>query len=290
MKKRGISPLIATVLIIGFTIVLAAAIFQWGGTLVEKLKGQSEEGLTKITCVSDVNIDVKQACDLKSSALITIDNKGNIDVKGLTVRLIGDKTYVQKVEEGISPFGAKKISVNMPYDITNLKQVEVFPRILVDGKEQTCESEIRNIDEGCGITLPNINMVADWTPSAGSLILVSAPAVISFFISNNLSVNEYNLNGLALENGGTITSIEFEIPEGFTGVLFDSWVKGDYKFELLDSAGNIISALPQTGTFNKAEIAYAGRTQLAGAGNVKLKVSGSEFISVSQLGLYQEQA
>ena len=42
MKKRGISPLIATVLIIGFTIVLAAAIFQWGGSLVNKLKQDSE--------------------------------------------------------------------------------------------------------------------------------------------------------------------------------------------------------------------------------------------------------
>ena len=130
MKKRGISPLIATVLLIGFTIVLAAAIFQWGGSLVEKLKAQSEEkALTKITCVSDVNIDIKQACNLISSALITIDNKGNINVKGLTVRLIGDKTYVQKVDEEIDSFGAKKISVKLPYGITNLKQVEVFPRI-----------------------------------------------------------------------------------------------------------------------------------------------------------------
>ena len=288
MEKRGISPLIATVLLIGFTIVLAAAIFQWGGSLVEKLKAQSEEkALTKITCVSDVNIDIKQACNLISSALITIDNKGNIDVKGLTVRLIGDKTYVQKVEEGISPFGAKKISVNMPYDITNLKQVEVFPRILVDGKEQTCESEIRNIDEGCGITLPNINMVADWTPSAGSLILVSAPAVISFFISNNLSVNEYNLNGLALENGGTITSVEFEIPAGFSGVVFDSWVKGNYIFELIDSADKVLVTKP--GSVTEGAISYQGLIHLDGAETVKLKVYGSEFISISQLGLYQYQ-
>ena len=42
MKKRGISPLIATVLIIGFTIVLAAVVIQWGGFLVNKLKQDSE--------------------------------------------------------------------------------------------------------------------------------------------------------------------------------------------------------------------------------------------------------
>ena len=40
--KRGISPLIATVLIIGFTIVLAAVVIRWGGDF---LTGTTEESL-----------------------------------------------------------------------------------------------------------------------------------------------------------------------------------------------------------------------------------------------------
>ncbi|MBU1246318.1 MAG: archaellin/type IV pilin N-terminal domain-containing protein [Nanoarchaeota archaeon] len=34
MGKRGISPLIATVLLIGFTIVLAALVFRWGDSFL----------------------------------------------------------------------------------------------------------------------------------------------------------------------------------------------------------------------------------------------------------------
>src|SRR3989344_8590518 len=283
MKKRGISPLIATVLLIGFTIVLAAAIFQWGSSLFEKIKAQSEEkALTKITCVSDVNIDIKQACNLISSALITIDNKGNINVKGLTVRLIGDKTYVQKVDEEIDSFGAKKISVKMPYGITNLKQVEVFPRILVDGKEQTCDSKIKNVDPNCGIQLPDVNDINDWT-GTGNLALVNS---LSGILPPEL-INQYNLNGLALENGGTITSVEFEIPAGFSGVVFDSWVKGNYIFELIDSADKVLVTKP--GSVTEGAISYQGLIHLDGAETVKLKVYGSEFISISQLGLYQYQ-
>ena len=36
MNKKGISPLIASVLLIGFTIVLAFLVFKWGGELFEK--------------------------------------------------------------------------------------------------------------------------------------------------------------------------------------------------------------------------------------------------------------
>ena len=36
MSKRGISPLIATVLIVGFTIALAAMIITWGGNFCKE--------------------------------------------------------------------------------------------------------------------------------------------------------------------------------------------------------------------------------------------------------------
>ena len=41
MDKRGISPLIATVLIIGFTVALAAVIITWGGRFILRLQAYS---------------------------------------------------------------------------------------------------------------------------------------------------------------------------------------------------------------------------------------------------------
>jgi len=274
--KRGISPLIATVLIIGFTIILAGAIIQWGGSLFENIRQQSEEkALTKLTCVRDINFDIKQACDLKNSVLITIDNKGEIEIKGLIVRLIGDEVVVQKIDEGIDAFGARGISARMPIGMTNLKMVEVFPRIIIGEKEQTCESEIRNIDPGCGIKLPNVNIRNDWETE--NLIPVNSS-------SNSLPselINQYNLNGLALQDGGSIISKEFKMPDGFTGLIVGSWVgPGSYSFGL--DNGLTISGTAKS-------LAYIGSVRIPASGNVKLKVTGSGFVSVSELGLYQEE-
>src|SRR3989344_7876392 len=120
MKKRGISPLIATVLIIGFTIVLAAVVIQWGGSLVEKLKGQSEGSLAKLTCAEKVNINIKDACDTGISVLLTLENKGDVDIGSFVIRVNGDKTNVKEIDESISPFGVKKISVPYPISIVPL--------------------------------------------------------------------------------------------------------------------------------------------------------------------------
>ncbi|HLC55856.1 MAG TPA: archaellin/type IV pilin N-terminal domain-containing protein [Candidatus Nanoarchaeia archaeon] len=58
-KKRGISPLIASVLLIGFTIVLAALVFRWGGQLFNKTTqdtGCASEG--SIRCSQSVKVSL----------------------------------------------------------------------------------------------------------------------------------------------------------------------------------------------------------------------------------------
>ncbi len=46
MDKRGISELIATVLIIGFTVALAAVIIIWGGRFVSETQGDVDRSTT----------------------------------------------------------------------------------------------------------------------------------------------------------------------------------------------------------------------------------------------------
>ncbi len=58
-NKKGISPLIATVLLIGFTIVLAALVMRWGGTLFrETTQTTGCEAQGRIACSSQVDISV----------------------------------------------------------------------------------------------------------------------------------------------------------------------------------------------------------------------------------------
>lgn len=88
MNKRGISPLIATVLIIGFTIVLAALVFQWGGGVFKDIQEQTgEQSELSILCSSGVaNTEVSAKHD-GSNILITIDNKNRLTFYGFLARL-----------------------------------------------------------------------------------------------------------------------------------------------------------------------------------------------------------
>jgi flagellin-like protein len=57
IDKKGISPLIATVLLIGFTIVLAALVFQWGGSLFKQVMGNTDTTIKAQTdAISKISI------------------------------------------------------------------------------------------------------------------------------------------------------------------------------------------------------------------------------------------
>ena len=56
-NKKAISPLIATVLLIGFTIVLAALVFQWAGQLFKTTTATTGcESLGRIACTSNMEL------------------------------------------------------------------------------------------------------------------------------------------------------------------------------------------------------------------------------------------
>ena len=58
-NKRGISPLIATVLLIGFTIVLAAIVFKWGTLFTKQTTGSTDcQSQATIACAQEVQISL----------------------------------------------------------------------------------------------------------------------------------------------------------------------------------------------------------------------------------------
>ncbi|MBS3155542.1 hypothetical protein J4404_03540 [Candidatus Woesearchaeota archaeon] len=58
MSKKGLSELITTVLIIGFTIVLAAVVMTWGGNFVRNLTEQQAETTTTATNCLQMKFDI----------------------------------------------------------------------------------------------------------------------------------------------------------------------------------------------------------------------------------------
>ena len=163
LNKKGISPLIATVLVIGFTIVLATLVIQWGGGLfrdVQERTGVTAE-LNEKCSTQLVNLDVSPARRTKNTDdyVFTIDNLNQINVKKFDFRFYktdGDAVLVQwdtqvldtskiKPLEELTTGAQKRYTVNPGLDIvtaTSAQRASIFPYIeLSSGEVQRCSQE-----------------------------------------------------------------------------------------------------------------------------------------------------
>ena len=102
LNKKGISPLIATVLLIGFTVALAAVVIIWGSGFVSRTTvASSEKTAQTLACTSDLNFDIRKVncddngVDAGGVSKITIDNKGSYAIKKIIFRSF-DKTGKNK--------------------------------------------------------------------------------------------------------------------------------------------------------------------------------------------------
>ncbi len=131
MNKRGISPLIATVLLIGFTVALAAMVMTWGSGFIKKTTESTEAGAqTALKCASELAFEISGvSCNAdKSIASVKVDNRGSLDIKALKFRLVSDaQTVVDDKVELLEAFGAKTYSGFKPNP--NVNTVEALATV-----------------------------------------------------------------------------------------------------------------------------------------------------------------
>jgi len=113
--KRGISPLISTVLLIGFAITLAVFIFTWGMDFIRTTQEEvSEQSDIQFQCTSDVSFEVNcKYIDLNgkvTKVLFTITNNEDSIIKSIIHRIYNGDSFIESVLiqetfEEIGPFG-----------------------------------------------------------------------------------------------------------------------------------------------------------------------------------------
>lgn len=126
MKKRGLSPIIATVLLIAIVFVLAAIIFLWArGFAAEKVAKFGEP--------------VQRACDrvkfeagiYDGGATLEINNQGEIPLFGFDVRKLksGEETVTEYTEKSIGSGESTTIDISQGYFSTG-DDLIVIPIVL----------------------------------------------------------------------------------------------------------------------------------------------------------------
>lgn len=147
--KRGISPLIATLLLISFAIALGVVVMNFGRAQVE-LEAQCpiEIGMEFVTVEK-----VKDICYESASKklLFNVENGVNIKLTGLLVNII-DEEKAQTIELNDAKMArAGTFHGKINYDKTgNIKQVKITPKAMFYDEEQICVEKsliVENVNE-----------------------------------------------------------------------------------------------------------------------------------------------
>ena len=152
-SKKGVSPLIATILLIAFAVALGSVVMNWGLNLN---LGKSTD-ICGNTEIKIRNIDVAEVCfgGVGTNGYINfiIDNTGGMDISGLVIWMVGYKgTKLFDLDHILikkgSLFGKKDKEV--VYDFTkfgNIKQVQFIPKIKTSEAVEICPKNAIKADK-----------------------------------------------------------------------------------------------------------------------------------------------
>ena len=162
-QKKGISPLIATVIIIGFTIVLAAIVIQFGTGFVKRTtEGAEKTGAIKQLCtISLASLDMRVNKDATTGDLtVVIDNKNDVKIEGFVMRLYESPTKIKTIQKTkdnppkelaeykIEKYSIETLTIAAPDSTFTAKEVGILARVRAketdpDKDIATCDNELK---------------------------------------------------------------------------------------------------------------------------------------------------
>jgi len=154
MTKRGISALIAVVLILGFSVAVGAIVLTWGGGFIKNLQESTERSAEKqMTCSSDVRLDIRKIKFLGNKIELLIENVGKKDIEKFHLRIYGsDGVDSIEVNSSLSSFGISNYEVEFDPGKTGfVESVGVFPSIIYGNEIISCSNIKAGEEFGLGV-------------------------------------------------------------------------------------------------------------------------------------------
>jgi len=136
LGKRGISPLIATVLLIAFAVSIGTMIMNWGKDVVASA-GECDD--TKMV-LQTVNNQPLFCYDTENKNInIMLKNNGDMDINKLQLSVTAqDFSHEEYIIEDSSLKVGAVLTKSVHYNKEGGFKVEIIPLITVAGKERTC--------------------------------------------------------------------------------------------------------------------------------------------------------
>ncbi len=122
--KRGVSPLVATILLIAFAVALGAVIMQFGEAAVVGV------------CGSAIQLQASGSCADASTIRFTISNKGNEEIAKIKAEAVGSSSITKEYDMKIPPRTGKEGSIQ--YSTSMLGELKGLKLIPIVGST-TCD-------------------------------------------------------------------------------------------------------------------------------------------------------
>ena len=145
-EKRGLSPVIATVLLIGIALVLATIVFIWARHFVGEAITKEGEAI-ELVC-DDVSFEAEA---FGSEGKLYLENKGSVPIHRVEIRELGlfGEVSVSESFSGVQVSAGETKSVDLPTDIESGDEIIVVP-ILVGEVEGVVEKKSHVCDGNYG--------------------------------------------------------------------------------------------------------------------------------------------
>jgi flagellin-like protein len=144
LSNKGISPLIATVLLIAFAVSIGTMIMNWGKDAIAV--GDCTETKLEIQMINDKPMFCYDT--LNNKVNVMIKNVGSTDVDKLKMRVITPDFNNEDIDVSDSAIKSGDIKTkNIEYVHSGVFRVEMIPIITVGGKERTCSEKYVYVDQ-----------------------------------------------------------------------------------------------------------------------------------------------
>ena len=149
LYKKGISPLIATILLVALVIAIALTVWFWyANFLQQEIEKTGKEVLAEGECVLDVayKIDSASCFDkdndtIDDDILLNIRNEGTVDIQDFRVRIYGNSgTEMIVIGERLPKTHSRQTSVEIP-SVGAVQKLEIMPVIVTEGVPKTCTNK-----------------------------------------------------------------------------------------------------------------------------------------------------
>ncbi len=157
MNKRGVSPLVATLILIMFSVALGALVMNWGKAYIEERAEFVTGAKTSPLSCDHIDLaiikvgDTQQICTNPTSGMLRIDIENGVgsQVDNIQLRIVGTQS-VLTLDRLLGTALAKGESKTVEYPYTQagqVKQVKLTPYMLINNEPRMCAAKSVVVNE-----------------------------------------------------------------------------------------------------------------------------------------------